>query len=114
MISSATLNGNDGFAFTGTAPQVFVGRTIAGESDFNGDGYSDIVISSTTASTVIFGHAGTFDADLRTNELNGSNGFTITGGNFTVGPGGDFNGDGYDDIVVANKDATAGAFSGAG
>ena len=64
--------------------------------------------------TVIFGHAGAFDADLRTNELTGSNGFTITGGNFTVGPGGDFNGDGYDDIVVANKDATAGAFSGAG
>ncbi|HEY1385132.1 MAG TPA: hypothetical protein VGF43_16035, partial [Dongiaceae bacterium] len=114
VISSATLNGNDGFAFTGASPQNFVGRTIAGESDFNGDGYADTVISSTTAATIVFGHPGAFDTDLRTNELTGSNGFTITGGNFTVGPGGDFNGDGYDDIVVADKAATAGAFTGTG
>jgi Ca2+-binding RTX toxin-like protein len=113
-IYASTLDGNDGFVFTGTSPQTSVGMTIAGQSDVNGDGYGDIVIGGNNGATVVFGHSGTFDADLRASELTGANGLTITGGNFTVGPGGDFNGDGYDDIIVADKTATAGGLSGAG
>lgn len=105
-ISGGALDGTDGFVFKRLNAVTSVGKTVSGNSDFNGDGYSDIVIGSNTDAHVIFGHNGAFDAELQGPELDGTTGFTFTGGSFIVGQGGDFNGDGFDDFVLSTPTAT--------
>jgi serralysin len=105
-ILGGKLDGSEGFIFKNPNAVSLVGRTLSGDSDFNGDGYSDIVIGTYTDAHVVFGHGGAFDADLQGPELNGATGFTFVGSSFTVGQGGDFNGDGFDDFVLSNPSAT--------
>ena len=83
-----------GYVFANKVLNAYFGDLIVREND------------STLA--VVFGHGGNFSATLDTTALNGSNGFTITAskGSFgydhylTVTSAGDFNGDGFDDILV--------------
>jgi hypothetical protein len=100
MIYSGKLDGSDGFSFQNHNVNR-VGTSLDGGSDFNGDGYSDIIIGTGTDAHVIFGHAGAFAAGLDGSAMNGTTGFSITNGAFTVGQSGDFNGDGYDDFVLS-------------
>ena len=119
--------GNGGFSIHGISADDEAGWDVAGGSDVNGDGMLDIVIGASSAHNgtdrpgaayVVYGKKTTNSIQLSDIE-SGSNGFVIKGiadGDQTawVGMGGDFNGDGFDDVVVgARKNDTLGSDAGA-
>ncbi len=108
----STLNGNNGFTLIGISNYESSGTSIASIGDINGDGYGDIAVITSGSGAingkcyVIYGKSGGFPKVLRTNELNGTNGFTIEGnapvgkiGRSVAGLG-DVNGDGISDIGI--------------
>ena len=126
-INLATIVASDenaGFRINGENVGDLSGNSVASAGDFNGDGYDDIIIGAYTAapngdlsgsSYVVFGkEAGLFSSEtMELSELDGSNGFRIDGENAgdysggSVSSAGDFNGDGYDDIIIGAHRAGA-------
>ena len=95
----------------------YAGWSVSGAGDVNGDGFADVVVGAPYAdagaygdegiSYVIFGKADwSADATFDLATIDGTSGFSIEGGfgsgasGYTVGPAGDVNGDGFDDVVV--------------
>ena len=121
--------GSGGFRIDGAATTDRSGRSVASAGDINGDGYADILIGADTASNngrassgssyVIFGKAagfGTIDlANLGTAgfRIDGEVEFDYTG--FSVASAGDFNNDGFADLILGGYFAgnTAGIATGA-
>ncbi|TBR28113.1 MAG: hypothetical protein EPO10_14685, partial [Reyranella sp.] len=81
----------------------------------NGDGYADLIVGAPAAgpngqysgaSYVVFGKASGFAANIDLSTLNGSNGFKLSGAAMwnwsgsAVASAGDFNGDGFADLIV--------------
>ena len=101
----STLNGTNGFIFTGQSYTF-----VVAVGDINGDGYGDI-IASNPAHGVIYviyggkgqqsGNTAPWPATLTAASLNGTNGFQIypQSGAQTAAVG-DFNHDGYTDIII--------------
>ncbi len=115
-INLSTLNGSNGFKLDGVAAGDDNGRSVSSAGDVNGDGFADIVVSSWRASPngtysgagyVVFGKAGGFSAEIDLSSLTGSNGFKLSGAaagdfsGYSVSSAGDFNGDGFADIIVS-------------
>ncbi|MBE9193324.1 FG-GAP repeat protein [Gloeocapsopsis crepidinum LEGE 06123] len=108
----ATLDGSNGFAINGINELDSSGSSVSNAGDVNGDGVADLIIGAprgnidTGASYVIFGKPTGFSA-INLATLNGSNGFAINGsygGNgfgSSVSGAGDINGDGFDDLIIA-------------
>ncbi len=109
------LDGSNGFRIEGDIPYGNVGLDVSAAGDVNGDGVDDFMLSSTGGdgtprypgdTYVIYGSTAGFDAGIGTADLDGSNGFTITGtGDFnragrSISSAGDINGDGFDDILI--------------
>jgi hypothetical protein len=102
----------------------FVGESVSTAGDVNGDGFADLIIGASNASTsdvheggktyVVFGKsraewAGTTSIELET--LDGENGFILTGidesdhSGETVSTAGDVNDDGFADLIIGARDA---------
>ena len=110
----ATLNGNNGFKIVAASNNDRLGKSVSGGGDVNGDGFDDLIISSDAtvidnrepgSTYVIYGKAGGFAPTFSVSEIDGNNGFVISGvnGDFTgtfVSHAGDINGDGLDDIAI--------------
>jgi hypothetical protein len=103
---------------TGVSASDFSGRPLSGAGDFNGDGYDDLLIAAYAADPygnsaagetyLIYGGpavgtSGTFALS----SLDGSNGFTMNGidandkSGYSVSSAGDYNNDGYGDILIS-------------
>ena len=113
-----TLDGSNGFRITNDVGDEASGMPVSAAGDINGDGIDDIIMGSPGADPhgsnsgsayVIFGKTTPFAATLNLSTVNGTNGFRIDGssiGNIlgaSVSGAGDFNGDGFDDLIVGAK-----------
>ncbi|RFO96304.1 hypothetical protein DIC66_13405 [Rhodoferax lacus] len=121
---SAVAVGSGGFLIPALSAGDGSGWAISGAGDLNGDGLSDLLVSTpfTNAnaeagrSYVVYGKATTNAVDLNA-VANGVGGFVINGistldrSGFKLSSGGDVNGDGFTDVVVAAPNANNGGSS---
>ncbi|MCP5014893.1 MAG: hypothetical protein GY938_06355, partial [Ketobacter sp.] len=129
-IDVSTLSGGSGFKVSSTEVWSIIGHSVDG-GDFNGDGISDLLISSNGkgingksgngAAFVIYGNDGGSYSNIDVDTLLSSEGFAIYGENasdnmsHSLSSGGDFNADGIDDMLLgAYVNAEGGSNAGAG
>ncbi|MBE9098364.1 Ig-like domain-containing protein [Vacuolonema iberomarrocanum] len=115
-LNLSTLDGSNGFVLNGIAPDDRAGFSVSGAGDVNGDGIDDLIIGAAGAapngndfageSYVVFGRDQGFDPSLELSDLDGRNGFVISGmaeydlSSRSVSGAGDINGDGIDDLII--------------
>ena len=114
-LNLSSLNGSNGFVFSGIDLGDFSGRSVSSAGDINGDGLDDLIIGASNAdpngtdsgeSYVVFGSNAGFGASFSPFSLNGNNGFVLNGIDPSDGSGrsvssaGDINGDGLDDLII--------------
>ena len=124
----SALDGSNGFRLDGATRGDYSGISVSSAGDVNGDGYDDLIIGawgvdnngrSSGSSYVVFGKTSGFDASIDLSALDGSNGFRLDGENqddnsrISVSSAGDFNDDGYDDLIIGAYGAdNNGSYSG--
>ena len=129
-VNLSDLDGNNGFAINGVSNSDRSGNSVSSAGDVNGDGFYDLLIGANQAdpngkfgagsSYVVFGSGSGFNSSLDLSSLDGNNGFTINGVKssdslgFSVSNAGDVNGDGFDDIITASRNADPNGKSSAG
>ena len=118
VLDLGALDGTNGFILTGIDEGDRSGFSVSAAGDVNGDGYDDLIIgagyadpngdSNAGETYIVYGGArapGT-DGVLDLSDLDGTNGFTLTGidrgdrSGISVSFAGDVNGDGYDDLII--------------
>ena len=121
VVDLTTLTAGQGFVIQGDSDIDRLGWSVSSAGDVNGDGFDDIIAGAPYSSDggewsgqayVIFGTASGFGADVSGRRvidlttLTASQGFIIQGGaeydvaGWSVSSAGDFNGDGFDDLIV--------------
>ncbi|ELS03899.1 putative calcium-binding protein,FG-GAP repeat protein [Xenococcus sp. PCC 7305] len=107
----ANLNQTQGFKITGLERFDELGKSVSSAGDVNADGLADLIVAGSNDAYVIFGQTGNLGVEVNLNTLDGNNGFAFNTGRsssfdgLNVSSAGDFNGDGFDDIVIGNKQA---------
>ena len=114
-LALSSLNGKNGLVLTGEAPGDYLGWSVSGAGDVNGDKVDDVLIGAPKAglagsmigkSYVIFGQTSEFVRLFPLTNLNGGNGFVVTGPaagdafGYSVKGVGDVNGDGFADVII--------------
>jgi hypothetical protein len=124
-LNLSSLDGSNGFKLSDQGAYSYGGHTVASAGDVNGDGFADLIIGSfgaspnggyygdpysygmmAGASYVVFGQASGFAANFNLSNVDGSNGFKLSGAERydlvgrSVASAGDINGDGFDDLIV--------------
>lgn len=103
-IAMDQLTGTTGVSVAGTGADI--GTSAAGVGDVNGDGIDDIMLSSSSGiyRFLVFGRGGAWPASLSVDDLDGANGVKMQGvsGGFQVAGIGDVNGDGVNDMLLAD------------
>jgi len=110
------IDGSNGFRLDGVKELDRAGVALSKAGDINGDGYADVIIGASSAaqggdanvgeSYVVFGGEPGADAVIDLADLDGTNGFRMTGLDAqdwfgrSVSGGGDINGDGFDDFII--------------
>lgn len=114
------FGGRAGFHMRGERTDAWLGLPVEGVGDFNGDGIDDFLVvaengnpGSGSATYVIFGRTTPFPQNLDLASLDGSNGMRIDSivgvENQSDSSGaGDFNHDGYADVIVGTTDINVG------
>ena len=128
LLDLQNINGDNGLIIPGKIQDDRLGTEVYSAGDINGDGIEDLIVTATNAGTVnsdpdsysysdrrgrayvIFGSQNEYNTTFDLNNLNGNNGFRITGieENHELGnaiSAGDINGDGVDDLVVGANNA---------
>jgi Ca2+-binding RTX toxin-like protein len=116
-VDLSLLNGTNGYRIDG-ATQGSAGFSVNGAGDVNGDGLNDLIIGApwaevdglgnTGQSYIVFGNT-TNSSVMSLSSLDGNNGFSMQGAivdsrsGYSVSSAGDFNGDGYGDIIVGER-----------
>ena len=122
--------GTGGFKITGEAVDDLAGFSVSSAGDVNGDGLDDLLVgarlnddsgSNAGAAYVVFGTTSSVSAVNLDDVALGTGGFKVTGeaaddrAGSSVSSAGDFNGDGFDDILVgASGNDEGGTAAGAG
>lgn len=112
------LNGLNGFRLDGGSPGS--GVSVA-SADVNSDGFDDLLVGASGGSGiggvvyVVFGKPDGFAADLDLRQLDGADGFRLDlpinadgSSVVTVRSAGDFNGDGFEDVIIGDARAGTG------
>ncbi|WP_144876322.1 beta strand repeat-containing protein, partial [Hyella patelloides] len=120
----SALDGSNGFILQGVNTEDGTGSSVSDAGDVNGDGIADLIIGAPSAGEIVediygdnvndrrgasylfFGNDSGFNSIVDLADLDGSNGFLLSGINFgdrlgkSVSGVGDFNRDGFDDVIV--------------
>ena len=111
-VSLAGLTDDQGFALVGENAGDRAGVSVGSAGDFNGDGIDDLLIGAEAADTndgrfyVVFGKASGFGTSVALSSLGDGSGLIIERTEpdarlgRSVGRAGDFNADGFDDLIV--------------
>ena len=117
VIDLSTLTAAQGFSIQGDVADGGAGRSVSSAGDFNGDGFDDLIVSApygddSGEAYVVFGSGSGFGTDVGGRQvidltsLSAAQGFVIKGdeaadqAGVSVSSAGDFNGDGFDDLIV--------------